>query len=143
MTMYGVYFLSNVITAEGDWYVTWNDEEELPDWLHLELEDLQVGEAYSYTAATVSADPLPAGVTYREAKIRFEIPGDYVYYTFKQGDQPTPNRYDVNGDGEVNVADVNTLIDFILSGSGFHDCNGDGEMTIADINDLIDYIMNH
>ncbi len=140
MTMYGVYFLSDVITGDGDWFVTWNDEEELPDWLHLELVDLQVGEAFSYVAATASADPLPAGVTYREAKIRFEIPGDYIYYTFKQGEA---NPYDVNKDGEVNVADVNTLIDFILSGSGVHDCNGDGEMTIADINDLIEYIMTH
>lgn len=144
MTMYGVYFVSNVITSEGDWYVTWNDEEELPDWLHLELADLQVGDAYSYVAATpITADPLPEGVTYREAKIRFEIPGDYIYYTFKQGTAPEPNRYDVNHDGEVNVADINCLIDYILTGSGQHDVNGDGEMTVADINALIDYILNH
>ena len=141
--MNGVWFISNVITGEGDWFVTWNDEEELPDWLHLELTDLQVGEAYSFVAAApITADPLPAGVAYREAKIRFEIPGDYIYYTFKQGTPPTPNRYDVNGDGEVNVADINTLIDYILTGSGQHDVNGDGEMTVADINDLIDYILN-
>lgn len=142
LTMYGVYFVSDIISGEGDWFVTWNDEEELPDWLHLELEDLQVGEAYSFIAAHASADPLPDGVTYREAKIRFEIPGDYIYYTFKQGTAPEPNRYDVNHDGEVNVADINTLIDYILTGSGQHDVNGDGEMTVADINDLIDYILN-
>lgn len=57
---------------------------------------------------------------------------------------PTPlERYDVNKDGEINIADVNTLIDYILTGSGLHDCNLDGEMTIADINDLIDYILNN
>lgn len=56
---------------------------------------------------------------------------------------PTPiDLYDVNHDGEINVADINVLIDYILTGSGFHDCNQDGEMTVADINALIDYILN-
>ncbi len=60
------------------------------------------------------------------------------------GPEPTPlERYDVNKDGEINVADINVLIDYILSGSGFHDCNLDGEMTVADINDLTDYILNN
>ena len=49
----------------------------------------------------------------------------------------------MNHDGEVNVADINCLIDYILTGSGQHDVNGDGEMTVADINALIDYILNH
>lgn len=57
---------------------------------------------------------------------------------------PTPlDLYDVNHDGEINVADINVLIDYILTGSGFHDCNQDGEMTVADINALIDYILNN
>ena len=52
---------------------------------------------------------------------------------------------DVNGDGEVNVADVNTLINAILLGvttNGRMDVNGDGEINIADINALIDLILN-
>ena len=52
------------------------------------------------------------------------------------------NPFDVNHDGEVNIADINALIDMILSGNNFHDCNGDGEMNIADINALIDYILS-
>ena len=53
---------------------------------------------------------------------------------------------DVNGDGEVNVADVNALIDAILkenyfTGSQF-DVNGDGEVNIADVNALIGLILN-
>lgn len=59
------------------------------------------------------------------------------------GVDPIMERYDVNKDGEINIADVNTLIDYILSGSGTHDCNLDGEMGIADINDLINYILNN
>ncbi len=50
---------------------------------------------------------------------------------------------DVNGDGEVNIADVNALIDMVLSGdvlpSG--DVNGDGEVNIADVNAVIDVIL--
>lgn len=53
---------------------------------------------------------------------------------------------DVNGDGEVNIADINALIDIILSGgltdNPRADVNGDGEVNIADVNALIDIILN-
>ena len=52
---------------------------------------------------------------------------------------------DVNGDSEVNIADVNALIDVILSGRTDDmtaDVNGDGEVNIADVNALIDIILN-
>lgn len=55
------------------------------------------------------------------------------------------NAYgDVNNDGEVNVADVNAVIDVILSSgsSSSADVNGDGEINIADVNVLIDIILN-
>ena len=50
---------------------------------------------------------------------------------------------DVNGDGEVNIADINAVIDIILNGSKnpSGDVNGDGETNIADINSLIDIIL--
>ena len=50
---------------------------------------------------------------------------------------------DVNGDLEVNIADVNATIDIILDGSGnvAADVNGDGEINIADINAVIDIIL--
>ena len=51
---------------------------------------------------------------------------------------------DVNGDNEVNIADVNTVIDIILDGNGFTaaaDVNSDGEINIADINAVIDIIL--
>ena len=52
--------------------------------------------------------------------------------------------YDVNHDGEVNIADVNALIDAVLSGKGARDpfdVNGDGEVSIADVNTLMDVIL--
>ncbi len=56
---------------------------------------------------------------------------------------PTPVKGDVNGDGEVNIADVNAVIDLILSGgtNSNADVNGDGEVNIADVNALIDMIL--
>jgi len=49
----------------------------------------------------------------------------------------------VNGDGEVNIADINALIDFILNGGGTRpaDVNGDGEISISDVNAAIDIIL--
>ena len=47
---------------------------------------------------------------------------------------------DVNNDGEVNIADVNTLIDIILTdstGNPRPDVNRDGEVKIADVNTII------
>ena len=52
---------------------------------------------------------------------------------------------DVNGNGEVNIADVNALIDIILDKNGYStaaDVNNDGEITIADVNAVIDIIMS-
>ena len=53
------------------------------------------------------------------------------------------NSADANGDGEVNIADINTIIDVILSGGLLPaaDVNGDGEVNIADINFVIDFIL--
>ena len=55
---------------------------------------------------------------------------------------------DVNGDWEVNVADVNALISVILGGEADDatakraDVNGDGEVNVADVNALIDIILD-
>jgi hypothetical protein len=50
---------------------------------------------------------------------------------------------DVNGDGEVNIADINAIINMILSGNisaTAADVNGDGEVNITDINTVVDVI---
>ena len=52
---------------------------------------------------------------------------------------------DVNGDGEINIADVNALIDMILSGNSNMqgDVNSDHEINIADVNAVISIIINN
>ena len=51
---------------------------------------------------------------------------------------------DVSGDGNVNVSDVTTEINQILSGStdGQFDVNGDGKVDVSDVTTLINAILS-
>ena len=66
-----------------------------------------------------------------------DITAEYLPYLVD--DDPA----DVNGDSEVNIADINALIDLILAGDNapVGDVNRDGEVNIADINAVIDAIL--
>ena len=70
-----------------------------------------------------------------------KIPGMELVYASMP--QDVVIQGDVNVDGEVNIADINTIIDMILSGnvSLLGDVNGDGEINVADINAVIDIIL--
>ena len=53
---------------------------------------------------------------------------------------------DVNGDGEVNIADLNNVIHIICTGYAYlinYDVNGDGEVNIGDANTIIDFILHY
>ena len=97
------------------------------------------------------------GITFKNCKITYPIDAyiegdDYGYY-IAYGDNNFADHViisrgvsipgDVNGDGEVNIADVNAIIGAILSNNGHAhgDVNGDGEVNIADINAVIDIIL--
>ena len=81
--------------------------------------------------------------------VTFAVEGVEAYgvcgatYIAPEDPNPQPLPGDVNDDGEVNIADVNALIDIILSGgnSANADVNGDHEVNIADVNALIDIIL--
>ena len=70
------------------------------------------------------------------------------YYSGEEGGPNMHEPGDVNGDGEVNIADVNAVINIILTGNGspesiqYADVNEDGEVNIADVNMLIAMILN-
>ena len=119
------------------------------------LRTIYVGNGWSTDAVTYSANMVydcirlvgGKGTTYNEYN-----PSNKTYARIDGGpskpgyftDKNAALRGDVNGDNEVNIADVNALIDIILGGSGntsAADVNGDGEVNIADINALIDYIL--
>lgn len=59
-------------------------------------------------------------------------------------DSETGLKGDVNGDGEVNLADMNAIFDIIL-GNGYTaaaDVNGDGNISIDDVVELVDILVN-
>ena len=60
-------------------------------------------------------------------------------------DPNAPVPADVNGDGTVNIADVNVIINIILSGSSnpTGDVNNDGTVNIADLNAIINTILSN
>lgn len=111
-----IQFLSWVPSADDDWVISCNGEE-VPDWLTITLEDqMEDGEFTGVVNAEVYAEPLPPGERFRKAVVRFEFPGAYLDYTFKQSENPKPpvTKYDLNDDGIVNIIDVNLLIVWIL-----------------------------
>ena len=76
---------------------------------------------------------------------RMEYLDEFVFNPDIPGPVPTPIKGDVNGDGEVGVADVNMLVNIILGGDdtseGRSDVNGDGEVSLADINEVVSIIL--
>ena len=72
-----------------------------------------------------------------------KIPGMELVYANMPPDEPQPIVGDVNGDGEVNIADVNAIILMILTGNTLPegDVNGDTEVNIADANAVIGIIL--
>ena len=95
-----IEFLSYRPSANGAWTLTCNGVE-VPDWLHIELTDGEEnGEFDNSVHAEVIADPLPEGVTYRKAIVRFGFPGAYLDYKFMQGIKPDVEMdYDFVVDG--------------------------------------------
>ena len=140
-----IEFKAYLHSSDDDWTITCKGEE-IPDWLEIELVDGEEnGEFNNLVTAQVTVDPLPHGVTYREAVVRFEIPGAYLDYRFIQSGNVNPPCPCGSDDGEINIADVNCLILLILTGV-FDECadlNGDGELNVADVNVLIDYILKY
>ena len=79
-----------------------------------------------------------------EKEYELNLKALYCHYpnTSGGGEQPGLTG-DVNGDGEVNIADINAIIDVILMGAAGADAdvNHDSEVNIADINAIIDLIL--
>lgn len=71
----------------------------------------------------------------------------YLDAKFKELAASSTRNGDINGDGEVNVADVTTLVDYILGKNptscdeGACDINGDNEINVSDVTSLVDIIL--
>ena len=71
-----------------------------------------------------------------------------MYFSNEGSTTPTYKLGDVNMDGEVNIADVTALIDYLLSGDATNinveaaDVNEDDDVNIADVTALIDMLLS-
>ena len=139
----GIDFFSYNPSADEGWTISFNGDDVPPEWLSIELTDGVENGEFDYTVyAEVIADPLPEGVTYREAVVRFGFPGAFIDYKFKQGEKILP-PCGPGVDGEINIGDINHLIWLIFNDmyDNCYDANDDGEINIADINVLIEIIL--
>ena len=93
------------------------------------------GENNSMTAAQITT-----------ARNKYWLPMKYNGSTWVE--LTASQRGDVDGDGNVSIADVTALIDYLLSGnaSGVNvsaaDCDQDGSVSISDVTALIDYLLS-
>lgn len=146
ITVKGIEFYSWIHSEDQEWEILWNGSDVLPDWLDIKLTDDKdsEGEFIGRVTASVTADPLPEDVAYREAIVRFQIPGDYIDYKFMQGEKSDPPIGPPDPDPEPIVI-INKIIHLIISGNVTaddmreYDVNKDGEITVADIDKVIDY----
>ena len=123
------------------------------------LRTIYVGDGWSTAAVTLSDYMFwgctslvgGQGTTYDDSHIDKTYahidggPSNPGYFTAKNAAQ----RGDVNGDGSVNISDVTSLIDYLLTSnaSGISlsgaDCNQDNAVNISDVTSLIDYLLSN
>ena len=136
----GVY--NGVYTAALPKRVAAGETLKLHVYLDGSIVDIFVNDTWAYS---VRLFPNDATQVEAEAFATAATPARISAWVLDPTMVPTPIVVgDVNGDGEVNIADVNAVIDFILSGgsSDSADVNGDGEVNIADVNAVIDIILS-
>ena len=109
-------------------------------WYGLGTVTVTRGALQHYILDVESSWPLTFGIS-QVSGSRVNIDDITIYRRVQQ------LKGDVNGDGEVNIADINALINIILGGGADDDTmkradvNDDGEVTVADINADIDIVL--
>ena len=72
--------------SSEEWTVTTVDGQDVPEWLTLEIADVVENDEFTNEVQIkATAAPLPEGVSYREAKVKFSVPGASLVYNFSQG----------------------------------------------------------
>ena len=73
----------------------------------------------------------------------FDVPGMELVYKHMPADEQPQLVGDVNGDGEISIADVTALVDLVIrqDNNARSDVNVDGETSVADVTALIGLLM--
>jgi len=97
--------------------------------------------AFSTSGLTITYDDFAHAIVNNDETSATISLADVDYMCF--GEVEASLKGDVNGDGEVNIVDINAVIGTILTGdtNARADVNGDSEVNIADVNSLIDIIL--
>lgn len=94
--------------------------------------------------AGVDQPSVPLIAPDEESTALYKVADQWMNFFFQTDDDVLLG--DVNGDGFVTIADVTTLIDYLLGGGVINeknaDMNGDSTITIADVTALIDYLLS-
>ncbi len=145
-TIEGIDFYAT--SPKADWTVTTVEGNEVPDWLTITLTDEEKdGEFSGVVNAAVTAAALPNNLPGREAYVRFAINGAFIDYHFIQGEPVVGVKGDVNGDGAVDVDDMNLVINIMLNkGATMEDypaadVDGSGSVDVDDMNIIINIML--
>jgi beta-fructofuranosidase len=135
----GVY--NGIYTAALPKKVATGEKLTLHVYLDGSIADIFVNDTWAYS---VRIFPNDAAQVEAEAFATVTTPARINAWMLDPSITTATIRGDVNGDGEVNIADINAIIDVILSGGANQsaDVNGDGEVNIADVNAVIDIILS-
>ena len=143
---YALYNVSTMSVVELPATMTWLGSYAMAGMTGmtaLTCNAIEVPELGTDVWAGVNQKAIPLTVP-AESKERYQVADQWRDFLY----EISWLRGDVNNDGEVNIADVNTLIDIILGGKFDDmtmlraDVNGDGEIGIADINEVQDIILS-
>lgn len=99
------------------------DGGELPSWLNISAFDSTTdGEFNHLVNVLVTANEMEAGIDYREAVVRFAIPGDYMDYKFKQvregGEEPDTTVLEKTPMPEITVDVTDKYVIIGATGNG-------------------------
>lgn len=117
-------------------------EADVDHTIHLDLEALGGADNLGTYPITIKAIKFTIDKSSQAGNHTLDMKSFYCHYPHTSGQQGL--RGDVNGDGEINIADVNMLINIVLTDAGTGssaDINGDGEISVADINEVIALIL--
>lgn len=130
-------------TSSEEMEFTLEDGSDLPEWITIEAADDVDEEGFTGEILLTVTCEANEGAP-RSANVKCAIPGAYVVLSISQDGEGAPAlKGDVNGDGVVDINDVNILVNIVLGKDdakkydGRADVNGDGTVDIADVDATI------